>query len=96
MQASICTFSLGVDVTASPTDAKLIWNCRRGMLELDILLSRFVKTGLKDLSPRERLLFERLLHSADPDLFAYLMGQGVPDDPEIAEIVAYIRACNSV
>ncbi len=66
------------------------------MLELDLILSRFVETGLKQLNARERRLFERLLDSADPDLFSYLMGQDVPDDPEMVEIVTYIRANNSV
>ena len=87
---------LGVNVIDSPSDAKLIWNCRRGMLELDLILSRFVATGLKQLSARDRRLFERLLDSADPDLFSYLMGQDAPDDPEMVEIVTYIRANNSV
>ena len=79
-----------------PSNAKLIWNCRRGMLELDILLSRFVTKQITILNDRQRYLFARLLDCADPDLFAYLMGQAVPDDQELMEIVTYIHAHDSV
>lgn len=58
-----------------PSDAKLIWNCRRGMLELDLMLARFVEQRLPLLSPTERLLFARLLDYPDPVLYALLMGQ---------------------
>jgi antitoxin CptB len=74
------------------TDAELRWSCRRGMLELDLILSRFLTNGLSKLTPVERAGFARLLTYPDPDLFYWLMGQAAPDDLEIAHLVATIRA----
>ena len=75
-----------------PTDAELRWSCRRGMLELELILSRFLTQGLPQLTAAERVGFARLLTYPDPDLFTWLMGQTVPDDAEIAHLVTTIRA----
>lgn len=75
-----------------PSDAKLIWNCRRGMLELDLMLSRFIEARLNQLSAEDRVVFARLLDYSDPDLYAYLTGQATPSDLEIMHFVTYIRA----
>jgi antitoxin CptB len=70
--------------------ARLRWRCRRGMLELDLLLTRFVERHYETLDPAERLAFERLLETPDPTLLAYLQGREVPD-PELQQIVARLR-----
>ena len=71
--------------------AKLIWNCRRGMLELDLMLSRFVSKHLDNLTDAQIRAFETLLNAQDPDLYVWLVGQETPPDKELAEIVAFIR-----
>jgi antitoxin CptB len=76
----------------SARDAKLIWNCRRGMLELDIILSKFVSTTFRELNAAQRDTLERLLTYPDPVLYAYLMREDVPDDKELMGIVNLIRA----
>ena len=73
------------------SDAQLIWSCRRGMLELDIILSRFVANGLSTLTVAEREVFARLLTKPDPDLYSWLMGQASSDEAEIAQLVSTIR-----
>jgi antitoxin CptB len=80
-----------MDVITPPSDAKLIWKCRRGMLELDLILSSFIKNGLVHLTDPERVVFERLLEEPDPDLYAYFMGQDSPHDPELATLVTHLR-----
>ncbi len=80
----------------SPTDAQLIWSCRRGMLELDLILSRFLTQGLSRLTPPERLVFARLLTYPDPDLYSWLMGQVACDNPEIAHLVSCIRSSTHI
>jgi len=79
-----------------PSHAKLIWNCRRGMLELDLVLAQFIEQHMKHLNDQQLCVFERLLNYPDPDLYAYLMGQSLPDDEEIKQFVAYIRTDHSV
>ena len=80
----------------TPSDAKLIWNCRRGMLELDLILSRFVERHLPRLNVEERLLFERLLNYPDPVLYGVLMDQVDLDDEELMHFVYHIRTQYSV
>jgi antitoxin CptB len=48
---------------------RLRWRCRRGLLELDIILAHFLDTGLADLGPEDRQTFTELLALADNDLW---------------------------
>lgn len=70
--------------------ARLKWACRRGMLELDVLLMPFVEEAFNDLSEQDKEIFERLLTSDDPDLFAWFMGHQACPDPELARMVDII------
>lgn len=54
------------------------WQCRRGMLELDILLSRFLDEHYSSLSASELACFHRLLEQSDTTLLAWLQGQEQP------------------
>lgn len=71
--------------------ARLAWHCRRGMLELDLILQRFLEQGLDKLSAEELNAFDSLLSCTDPELFAWLMGQLDPEDNELKAIVTTIR-----
>jgi len=71
--------------------AKLTWHCRRGMLELDLILQRFLVQGVDQLTNAQVDLFERLLTAQDPDLYAWFMGYETPVDKELREIVAFIQ-----
>jgi antitoxin CptB len=72
---------------------RLLWRCRRGMKELDVLLERYAHTLKVEGSAAERGAFERLLDLADPQLAAYLLGHDVPGDPELAGLVRRIADC---
>ena len=69
---------------------KLRWACRRGMLELDILLAPFVEEGYDALTDAQKYTFEALLACDDPDLFAWFMGHGKAADPAIQRLVETI------
>lgn len=71
--------------------ARLSWHCRRGMLELDLILERFIPR-LDTLNEHEIQLFDHLLSTPDPQLFAWLMGHEDPEDTDLRTIVAVIRA----
>jgi antitoxin CptB len=71
--------------------AKLIWNCRRGMLELDLILNNFINQRIDELNPEEFEAMEWLLTHSDPDLYSWLMGNERPEEREIAAIVDIIR-----
>jgi len=80
-------------VTASEK-ARFLWQCRRGMLELDVILNRFVNTGLDALSASEVASFDKLLSTPDPVLYAWLMGFDEPDEKELASLVATIKGAD--
>jgi antitoxin CptB len=69
---------------------KLQWACRRGMLELDYLLSNFLTNAYVDLSDAEKHVFIQLLSSSDGDLFDWLMGNSQPSNSAFAIMVAKI------
>jgi len=64
------------------------------MLELDVLLSRFLEKDYDGLGSNERLLFERFLATPDPVLHDWLMGYSKPEDLRFAELVRKIRSAN--
>ena len=54
---------------------RLYWKCRRGLLELDLLLNRFLDQELAGLSPEQSQVFKALLNEADTRLLAWVMAQ---------------------
>jgi antitoxin CptB len=80
------------DGCEDPEVLRLRWQCRRGMLELDLLLNRFLDTGFADLEAPERNAFNRLLAYQDQILYDWLMGHAVPADAELRALAGSIRA----
>lgn len=73
------------------TDARLAWQCRRGMLELDLVLQDFLDHHYGRADPAEQRAFETLLNYPDPLLLQYVMGHMIPTDPILARVVARLR-----
>lgn len=69
---------------------RLKWACRRGMLELDVLLLPFFDEVYLTLSEDDQKIFERLLTCDDPDLFAWVMGHKKCEDSELDYMVKKI------
>jgi len=69
---------------------RLRWKCRRGLLELDLILGAFLEQGYDALASPEQEAFDRLLSLPDQQLLACLQGQERPD-PELERIVRKIR-----
>ena len=76
--------------------AKINWQCRRGMLELDIIFQRFIKQSIDKLNEQQIVAFEALLNCPDPDLYAWLMGYEEPTEKEFLEIVSFIRLHDNI
>lgn len=68
------------------------WQCRRGMLELDLLLNNFVDKKVAGLSQPQRQAFELLLTYPDQTLLDLLLGNAVSSDAEISSLVQQIQA----
>ena len=71
---------------------KLRWKCRRGMLELDIILLGFFEKHYDNLNEAEKNQFARLLEVDDTLLFAWFMESEQPDDLEVKAMVSKIES----
>jgi antitoxin CptB len=67
---------------------RLRWKCRRGLLELDLVFSRFVAT----LKEEEVPAFATLLELPDNDLWDIVAGRSDAYPPPLSAIVARLRA----
>ncbi len=72
-------------------ETRLRWQCRRGMLELDLMLETFVEKRYADLPIKTKHAFHQLLKCQDQFLLDYLMGQDVPTDKDVADVAKQIR-----
>jgi antitoxin CptB len=83
-----------VNTIATSGDAelrRLRWRCRRGMRELDQLLSRWLDQCWAAASEAERGVFLRLLDCEDDKLWHWFLGHETPPDAAIDSLVQRIR-----
>lgn len=73
---------------------RLRWRCRRGIKELDVLLTRYVDERFADAPTLERLAFERLLQTEDPLIYAYCLGQ-VPVPADLQSLIERITTAST-
>lgn len=77
---------ISAEVLRDAEQRRLAWRCRRGMLELDIVLQRFVKEKFSDLSLAELEVFDGLLALPDNELWE-LIRANKPNEKEALNIV---------
>jgi antitoxin CptB len=70
---------------------RLRWRCRRGMLELDLVLNAFLDRHLDELEPSGIEAFKSLLALPDPDLLDHVMGRTEPESSETRDVLALMR-----
>lgn len=70
---------------------KIRWKCRRGMLELDMILLNFFDKKYASLSPVQQKEFCDFLDYPDPVLFDWLLGYAVPEEQKLKEMVVAIQ-----
>ena len=61
------------------------------MRELDLLLEKFLASGLQSLGKDDLDCLEKLLAQPDQDILAWLTAEPDPDDREIRRIVTILR-----
>ena len=66
---------------------RLLWHCRRGMKELDILLARYARHRYAGAPARQQAAFEALLALPDPQIADYLLGYATPAAGDLADVV---------
>ena len=71
---------------------RLRWRCRRGMLENDLLLARFLDTRGEEISDEEIAALDRLLNLSDDTLWDLLSGRQEAADTAVAPLLEALRA----
>ena len=75
--------------------ARLRWRARRGLLENDLILTRFLDLYESALSDAEVDALTRLLDLSDIDLMGMMLGrkepEGATDLPQVRELLARLR-----
>lgn len=69
---------------------RLRWRCRRGMRELDVLLTRYLDLQYEQATEQARCDFGYLLEQEDDQLWNWLLGRSSPDDPRLVAILAEV------
>ena len=71
---------------------RIRWRARRGLLELDILLGRFIEAQYLQLGDEEKLIFEELLDMPDNPLWDMIAGRMEATQPDQQALLEKIRA----
>lgn len=76
---------------------RLAWRCRRGLLELDIVLQRFVASQFTSLTSQELIALDALLELPDNDFWALLVNINsdtdlTTNDPETKKVIHKIQS----
>ena len=80
-----------LEMNAKVDTEQLRWQCRRGMLELDFVLERYLRDHFATASADDKRRFQQLLSAQDPELQVWLLN-GVPhDDPAFQPLIDAIR-----
>ncbi len=69
---------------------RLRWQCRRGMLELDVILNRFLDQHWQTLDNPLKTELEELLRCSDQQLQKWLC-EGMEADNDVTNIVSRMR-----
>ena len=73
--------------------AKLRWQCRRGMRELDVLLLQYLEGHYLNAADEEKAAFQSVLELPDPELMGYLLQQHSPPSG-LAVVIEHILKRN--
>ena len=75
--------------------ARLRWRARRGLLENDLIISRFLDAHETTLTDEEVDAFSRLMEMADGDLMDLLLARREPENemdlPHVHALLARLR-----
>lgn len=82
-----------MDTDLIPKDqaARLSWRCRRGLLELDIMLGRFIKNNYEALNMGQMEALDQLLALPDNQFLDLLLEREQSQDIAINRLLNEIR-----
>ena len=72
--------------------SRLRWRCRRGMLENDIVLTRYLDRVGREMTEEDVAALDSLLDMGDNALWDLLSGKVEPDDHQLQTLVRELRS----
>jgi antitoxin CptB len=72
---------------------RLRWRCRRGLLENDLVLERFLQIYGSQLEGDRLSAFQTLLDLGDEELWGLVSGRSECRDPALGEVVRLLQSC---
>ena len=72
---------------------RIRWRCRRGMLELDLILQHFLDEQYPQLPPVEQQAFEALLQLQDEDLLEMISSGAEICERRFKGLIERLRQC---
>lgn len=72
------------------------WASRRGLLELDLLLSPFVAEAFRELNTVLRQDYRELLFQDDQDLMEWIMGRTAITEDRFVPVIEEIRRFHGI
>ncbi len=79
------------DTTTLLDPKQLVWRCRRGIRELDVLFGRFLEEQYPSLELSQKADFQRLLEVQDPIIMDWLFAKADPSDLGLRETIVRLR-----
>ena len=75
---------------------RLAWRCRRGLLELDIVLQRFVYEKFDQLTLEELTALDGLLDLPDNDFWTLIKSNEKHDNQALNDLLAKLNASSAL
>jgi antitoxin CptB len=67
------------------------WRCRRGLLELDIVLGRFIEQRYPAMNNEQRFVFDELLDMPDTELWDVITGKKEPTHAHHRVVLEWLK-----
>jgi antitoxin CptB len=87
---------LNAEIMRDAEKRRLSWRCRRGMLELDIVLQRFINEQFSALTLAELEVFDELLELPDNQFWTLLQTDKPQANVALASLLKKLNATNDI
>lgn len=86
---------INAEVMRDAEQRRLAWRCRRGMLELDIVLQRFIAEQFSDLTLAEMQIFDEMLTLPDNEFWTLILStDSTQQSPEMQYVLVKLQTIN--
>lgn len=86
---------MNAEVMRDAEQRRLAWRCRRGMLELDIVLQRFIAEQFGNLTLAEMQIFDEMLTLPDNEFWTLILSSdSIQQSPETQSVLVKLQTIN--